>query len=121
MMPDELVGGAGGRVASCFSRDCEHFSLRRRPPKTVKQASKWAISPLLCARRRHHKAPLRGAKYVLTHGTRCKDGDRIMWRIVHARAGGCRAVEPTSSSTPATQLQREEQQEPKQQLQEKRR
>ena len=97
------------------------FFIKTATSQTVKQASKWAISPLLCARRRHHKAPLRGAKGVLTHGTRCKNGDRIMWRIVHARAGGCRAVEPTSSSTLATQLQREEQQEPKQQEQEKRR
>ena len=61
--------------------------------QTVKQARKCAIWPLLSAKRRHRKAPLRGAQGVLAHGMRRKDGEpeRIMWRIVLARARGCRA------------------------------
>ena len=84
--------------------------------ESVKQAKECAIWPLLSAKRRHHKAPLRGAQGVLAHGMRRKDGEpeRIMWRIVLARARGCRAAEP-ASCTLAMQLPCEEQQEPKKQ------
>ena len=82
--------------------------------QTVKQARKCAIWPLLSAKRRHRKAPLRGAQGVLAHGMRRKDGEseRIMCGAVLARARGCRAAEPTSF-TLAMQLPCEEQQEPK--------
>ena len=66
--------------------------------QTVKQARKCAIWPLSSAKRRHRKAPLRGAQGVLAHGMRHKDGEpkRIMWRIVLDRVRGCRAAEPAS-------------------------
>ena len=82
--------------------------------QTVKQAGKSAIWPLLSTKRRHHKAPLRGAQGVLAHGMHRKDGEseRIMCGAVLARARGCEATEPASCA-PAMQLPCEEQQEPK--------
>jgi len=84
---------------------------------TVKQASKWAISPLLCTRRRHHKAPLRGAKVVLTHGTRRTNADKCWSAFAAQRARSCSRLsgDLASQQQSCMHLPRAEQQQNQQQ------